>query len=176
MNVFLSRLLMLLVVLTGPVFLNRHFYRLVAFFVGALCCVVLNVLLKRLCLAPRPNSDDAFFRVTMSMEKNRNDPWFIARHCGMPSGHAQLAGFALVYVVLSTHQWGIWATMAALTIVTCVQRVVTQAHSVLQVLVGLLVGMVLGWVFYDMTTRALKRFSVQGVFPKSWPFGSILYN
>lgn len=172
----LSFLLLVALLLSGPVFLHRHFYRLVGFVLGVFGNAGLNLALKRLLLEPRPNADDAFFRVSMSMEKNRNNPWFVARHCGMPSGHAQLAGFVLVYVVLSTHQWAIWAFMAALTVTTCVQRVVSGGHTWLQVGVGLCVGMALGKSVYEIITRVLKRFSVQGVKPNSWPFGSILYN
>jgi membrane-associated phospholipid phosphatase len=123
--------------------------------------------LKWMCLQPRPNTDLAYFKVLLSREKNRTNPFFIMSHCGMPSGHAQFAGFALVYVILSTHSWWVWTFMSLLTLVTGVQRVVTQCHSVLQVLVGLFVGMVWGWFCYTTMMRFLKRASVQGVLPKS---------
>jgi membrane-associated phospholipid phosphatase len=73
----------------------------------------------------------------------------------------------LVYVILSTHSWRVWTFMTLLTLVTCVQRIVTQAHTLLQVLVGLLIGMVWGWICYATMMRFLKRASVQGVLPKS---------
>lgn len=168
MNVLISRLLLVVIVLTGPLFLvPRHVYHLVGFFVGCVTCTLLNLFLKWGCLQPRPNTDLEFFKLNMSREKNRNNPFFIANYCGMPSGHAQLAGFAMVYVILSTHSWKIWTFMTVLTIAICVQRIVTEAHTLLQVLVGLLVGMIWGWICYTTMMRFLKRDSVQGVLPKS---------
>jgi membrane-associated phospholipid phosphatase len=168
MNLFVSRVLLALIFFTGSLFLlSQHLYHLVGFVVGYLGCFLINLALKRVWLQPRPSTDLAFFKVSLSREKNRNNPVWIMNYCGMPSGHAQFAGFALVYVILSTHSWSIWSFMALLTMVTCVHRVVTQAHTVLQVMVGLLIGMVWGWICYTTMMRFLKRASVQGVLPKS---------
>ena len=175
MNSILDFLLLVAVFLSGPLFI-RKFYSLAGFFVGYVFNVLLNIFLKWVFLQPRPNSDLEFFKTSLKISSNRNNPYFISKHCGMPSGHAQTAGFSLVYVILSTHSWWIWSFMILLTIITCVQRIMTNMHSLLQVLVGLFIGMTMGLLFYILITRVLKLASPQGVFPKSWPFGSILYN
>jgi membrane-associated phospholipid phosphatase len=167
MNLFVSRLLLLFIFVTGPMFLHRHVYHMGGFLFGWVGCYLLNLFLKWFCLQPRPSTDLAFFKLSLNREKNRNNPIWIMNYCGMPSGHAQFAGFALVYVILSTSSWWVWAFMLLLSIITCVQRVLTQAHTLLQVMVGLLVGMVWGWISYTTMMRVLKRASVQGVLPKS---------
>jgi membrane-associated phospholipid phosphatase len=168
MNLFVSRLLLVVIFFTGSLFLlSRHMYHLVGFLLGYVGCFLINLFLKWMFLQPRPSTDLAFFKVSVSREKNRNNPIWIMNYCAMPSGHAQFAGFALVYVILSTHSWRVWTFMTLLTLVTCVQRIVTQAHTLLQVLVGLLIGMVWGWICYATMMRFLKRASVQGVLPKS---------
>ncbi len=168
MNLIVSRLLLLFIFLTGPLFLaHRHVHHWMGFLVGWVGCYLINLALKRMWLQPRPSTDLAFFKVSLSREKNRNNPFWVMNYCGMPSGHAQFAGFALVYVMLSSPSWWVGSFLTGLTVVTCVQRVVSQAHTVLQVMVGLLVGMVWGWICYTTMMRVLKRASVQGVLPKS---------
>jgi membrane-associated phospholipid phosphatase len=170
---YISQFLLLLIFLSGPLLIRRP-YLSIGFMLGYLCNVVLNLFLKWIFKQPRPNADLEFFKTSLKIHKN--NPFFISHNCGMPSGHAQLAGFAMIYVILSTHSWWIWSFMIILTAVTCVQRVITQLHSVLQVLVGLVIGMITGLLGYIVITRFLKLASPQGVFPKSSPLGSILYN
>lgn len=146
-------LLLLIVLVIGPLFIKRT-YLSVGFVVGYICTALLNIFLKWMIQQPRPNVDLEYFKVLLNTHKN--NPFFIAKYCGMPSGHAQLAGFSLVYVVLSTHSWWIWVIMTLATIGICIQRVVTQAHTLLQVLVGLLIGMGCGLAAYNVMVRFLK--------------------
>jgi membrane-associated phospholipid phosphatase len=173
MKYSLDFLLIVLLFLSGPLFIRKP-YLTIGFIVGMFFTEFFNVFLKWVFKQPRPNTDLEFFKTSLKIKKN--DPFFISRYCGMPSGHAQLAGFALVYIFLSTHSWWIWSLMAGLTAATCIQRVATQAHSVLQVLIGLFIGMVSGLFAYKVMVLFLKLRNPQGVFPKSSPFGSILYN
>ena len=166
----LNILLLVFIFLSGPLFIRTP-YLTIGFIVGYFFTEVFNVFLKWVFKQPRPNTDLEFFKTSLKMKKN--DPFFISQYCGMPSGHAQLAGFALVYVFLCTHSWWIWSFMVGLTSVTCIQRVTTQAHSVLQVLVGLVIGMITGLLAYKVMVLFLKLRNPQGVFPKSSPFGSI---
>lgn len=134
--------------------------------------IVLNIFFKWLFCQPRPNADITWFKTAINIHKN--NVMFISTHCGMPSGHAQMSGFALSYIILSTHSWWLWGIITLLVIGICVQRIVTKAHTPLQVLVGLSIGMILGVVAYSVMVRFLKLKYPQGVFPKSCPFGSIL--
>jgi membrane-associated phospholipid phosphatase len=157
--------------LIGGFFINRC-YLGAGYFLGFVINIILNVFLKWVFCQPRPNTDISWFKTALSI--NKNNAIFIATHCGMPSGHAQMSGFALSYIILSTHAWWMWAFITLLTIAICLQRIITNVHTPLQILVGLFVGMTFGWLCYIVMVRFLKLKYPQGVFPKSCPFGSIL--
>lgn len=70
-------------------------------------------------------------------------PKFLRKSFGMPSGHTQTASFATAFVWLSASNIQ-KIVLAALVVATMVQRVVSKAHTVAQVGVGLLVGSLLG--------------------------------
>lgn len=72
-------------------------------------------------------------------------PKFLRRSFGMPSGHTQTASFATAFVWQSVSKMQ-KLILAALVLATMVQRVVSRAHTVAQVCVGLLVGSLLGVV------------------------------
>lgn len=153
MNLLVSRLLLIVTILMGPLFIRMH-YLSIGYIVGTITNILLNIFLKWVFLQPRPSADMEYFNTSLKLHKN--DPIFIMSHCGMPSGHAQLAGFALTYIILSTHSWWIWAFVTIFTMGVCIQRVVTNAHTILQVLVGLCIGMAMGVVFYNIMVRFLK--------------------
>jgi membrane-associated phospholipid phosphatase len=153
MNLLIGRLLLLITFLMGPIFI-RQYYLSVGYICGIIVTVLLNVFLKWVFLLPRPSADLEQFKTSLKLHKN--DPSFIMVHCGMPSGHAQLAGFALTYIILATHSWWIWSFVTLFTIGVCIQRVMTNAHTVLQVLVGLCVGMAIGVATYNVMVRFLK--------------------
>lgn len=146
-------LLLLLILLIGPIFIRRP-YLSIGFAGGYILTALLNIFLKWIIQQPRPYIDLEYFKTVL--KNNKNNPFFIARHCGMPSGHAQLSGFALIYIVLSTHSWWIWGIMTLTTIGICIQRVATKAHTILQVLVGLFIGMGCGMAAYNVMVRFLK--------------------
>jgi len=157
--------------IVGLFFINR-FYLGVGYVAGFAVNIALNIFLKWIFCQPRPNADLAWFKTALNIHKNNIS--FITRHCGMPSGHAQMAGFALSYIILSTHYWWMWAIITTLAIGICMQRIITNVHSPLQILIGLCLGMILGVLCYSLMVRFLKLKYPQGVFPKSSPFGSIL--
>jgi len=70
-------------------------------------------------------------------------PKFLKKSFGMPSGHTQTASFAAAFVwqAASRPQQ---LVLAVLVVTTMVQRVVSKAHTVAQVGVGLLVGLMVG--------------------------------
>lgn len=82
---------------------------------------------------------------------------------GMPSGHSQLAGYSLVFITLvlrekrSGYYGAIILLFLGLTIATMAQRVVTQVHSIEQVIVGGLLGGVLGYTFHRFASSIFAR-------------------
>jgi membrane-associated phospholipid phosphatase len=72
----------------------------------------------------------------------------------MPSGHAQLSAFSLVFVSLVLQEIHydyagiILFLFLFLTLASMVQRVIIKAHSIAQVIVGAFVGGSLGFLLY----------------------------
>lgn len=75
---------------------------------------------------------------------------------GMPSGHSQLAAYSLVFMTLvlqEKHYGAIILLFLGLTVATMAQRVITQAHSLEQVIIGGLLGGVLGYIFHKFARK-----------------------
>lgn len=93
---------------------------------------------------------------------------------GMPSGHAQITSFAATFWTL--YVWlkyrketdpeakriakikAITSTTIMWTLAACVwsQRVISMCHSIPQIIVGVLAGMILGFIGYFISTFIIK--------------------
>ena len=155
----------------GLFFINR-FYLGIAYVLFFAMNIYFNIFLKWIFCQPRPNADISWFKTAIKIKKN--NLYFISKHCGMPSGHAQMAGFAFSYIIMSTHSLWMWFIITLLSIIICSQRIITNVHTPFQVLIGLSFGMIFGFICYNLVTLFLKLKYPQGVFPKRSPFGSIL--
>ena len=154
----------LLSFLTAILIWNRTPY-LVSFLVGGFANTWLNVFLKMVFQEPRPKSIDL-------MEAKKVD-WFgsffdidihKAHRYGMPSGHAQIASFAVAYWYFLNEKkivnGKIWETMIGLSMVvllinTLHQRWETEAHSFGQLAMGVFVGGGFSWVVFMFTKYIL---------------------
>lgn len=78
---------------------------------------------------------------------------------GMPSGHSQLAAYSLVFItlVLREKHYGWILLFVFLTVATMAQRVITQVHSLEQVIVGGLLGGVIGYIFHGLFKNIGKK-------------------
>lgn len=94
---------------------------------------------------------------------------------GMPSGHAQITSFAASYWTI--YLWmkylnetdieakkvaknhAIVSTIIMWVLAACVwsQRVISRCHSILQIIVGVLFGTILGFIGYLISTRIIKE-------------------
>jgi len=95
---------------------------------------VLNYILKNAIQQKRPKECDKSIRHSY----------------GMPSGHSQDASFAMAFVwfeVTKLQQY----ILLILILITLTQRVVSNCHSVAQVVAGLIVGVVFGILCYRLT-------------------------
>jgi membrane-associated phospholipid phosphatase len=78
---------------------------------------------------------------------------------GMPSGHSQLAAYSLVFMtlVLREKHYGWILLFLGLTVATMAQRVIAQAHSLEQVIIGGLLGGGIGYIFYDLSKKIYNK-------------------
>jgi membrane-associated phospholipid phosphatase len=132
---------------------NLFFYYTVGVFIDN----ILNLVLKGLFLQPRPSIDKKDFDLALKHGKR-----FLFKDgmpydmFGMPSGHSQSSFFSTVFVYLSLRKNNIGYTYLAISLLTMLQRVICNHHSVLQVCVGAVIGSFTGYLFYYIANEKVK--------------------
>lgn len=123
------------------------FYYIVGFFISA----AVNLALKGLLKMPRPSEDAAKFNLALDHGRR-----FIFKSglpydvFGMPSGHAQLVFYSTTFIYLSLRNRSILYGFLFVSLLTISQRVVFNYHTSSQVIVGAIVGVVMGYLVYNM--------------------------
>ena len=129
---------------------NLLFYYTVGIFVDA----VLNLILKGFFLQPRPSVDEKTFDLALKHSKRilfkDGIPYDIF---GMPSGHSQSVLFSTTFIYLALRKNNIFYIYLIISLLTMLQRVTYNYHTVLQVCVGASVGSALGYLFYYLATQ-----------------------
>ena len=69
---------------------------------------------------------------------------------GMPSGHAQTSFYILAFIYLVTRNIVLSSVLLLLSVIVVVQRVVYNEHTIIQVLVGSIVGGLFGIIVYHI--------------------------
>ena len=123
------------------------------FIVGFLLNEVLNIVLKLIFKQPRPDEKNLSL---FYMERNKNRLIDFNRF-GMPSGHAQESLFTTTFVLLATKNVYIGLLLALLSLNTLFQRVIDKRHSVAQVIVGSVLGVVAAYLCFLSFERRKKR-------------------
>lgn len=129
------------------------FYYTVGIFINA----IINLILKGIIQQPRPYEDPKKFELAI---KNGHKYTFKDgipfNLFGMPSGHTQSALFSSTYIYLCTKEKNILYLYLAISFITAIQRVNNKMHSILQVLVGAICGITIGYCFYYMAEHQIK--------------------
>lgn len=148
-----------LILLLFSIFLLRNksnllFYYILFFGIS----VILNVVLKGLIQQQRPCIDRETFQLMMKNKeryiKKNGVPYDIF---GMPSGHSQSVVFSTIFIYLSLRDFNILLFYILISLITLFQRVVNNHHTILQVVLGSFVGIVLGYIGYNMA-----RINIEG--------------
>ena len=108
------------------------------FFIVLTISGFLNKLTKYWFISPRPKNCIKFLATEICKEGAN----------GMPSGHAQFTAFSLTVAYLFTHHYLFLSI--ALFLVTLIQRVIYHNHTIIQLLVGSMIGFVIGICFYEI--------------------------
>ena len=133
---------------------NLYFYYVVGVFINS----ILNIILKGIFLQPRPNEDIKDFNLAL-----KNGRLFIFKNgiipldiFGMPSGHSQSAFFSCAFIYLALRQLNILWFYLSISFITIYQRVSYKYHSVLQVLVGGVIGVIFAYLVYYLSQQKIK--------------------
>ena len=116
---------------------------LTVYCIGYVINIVLNSILKGIIKHPRPSVNKEILNILENADK-----YVPFNNYGMPSGHAQISFFTVAYLYMVTKNKKILIFTSILSLITLAQRVYTQKHSIMQVLVGSLVGFFMGFLFY----------------------------
>ena len=126
---------------------NKRNY-LQIFVYGFILNNIANALLKLFIQEPRPSKDKRLLEILVANgERVSFDKY------GMPSGHAQNCGFALVYISLICNSPLITAIYLLLSVISMYQRYLYNNHTITQLLVGFFIGSFFGYIFYLIANK-----------------------
>jgi len=147
-----------IILLFITIFLLRNKYNLLFYYIlFFIISLLLNIFLKGIIQQARPSIDDKTFKLMM-----KNKERYIYKHgipydiFGMPSGHSQSVLMSTIFIYLSLHDIKIALLYLFITSVTLIQRVIENHHTVLQVLIGSIIGLALGYVAYKMAQTNIE--------------------
>lgn len=132
---------------------NLFFYYNIGFFINAL----LNLIIKGIIQEPRPSEDLKTFHLALTHGKR-----FLFKDgmphdiFGMPSGHAQSSLFSTMFIYLSFRKQNLLWAYLVVSFLTMFQRVVYKHHTILQVIIGAVVGCAFGYFVYFLAREKIK--------------------
>ena len=131
---------------------NLFFYYIIGFFISSL----VNLVLKGLLQMPRPTEDAGRFNLALTHGRRfvfkSGLPFDIF---GMPSGHAQMVFYSTTFVYLALRNPIILYLHLFVSLLTISQRVAFNYHTPLQVIVGALVGIGMGYLVYCLAKNKI---------------------
>ena len=132
---------------------NLFFYYSIGIFINA----ILNLIIKGILQQPRPSEDPKVFNLALKNGKHFIFKDYIPHDIfGMPSGHTQSSFFSTIFVFLSLQNFKILYMYLAISCITMAQRVVYNYHTILQVFVGAIVGILFGYYIYHLAQQKIK--------------------
>ena len=132
---------------------NLFFYYTLGIFINT----ILNAILKAIIQQPRPREDVKKFNLALTNGKRfffkDGVPFNIF---GMPSGHAQSAFFSTTFIYLSLRHENLFYFYLLFSLLILLQRVVFYYHTILQVIVGSVVGSCFAYFVYYLAREKIK--------------------
>ena len=148
----------LILIIATVYFLCKHNNLLFYYVIGILMNTLLNLLLKGLLLQPRPLDDPKLFNLAIKNGKHHIFKNGIISYniYGMPSGHAQSVIFSTIFIYLSLKNKQIALSYLIISLITMYQRVEYNYHTVLQVIVGAIVGGIFAFIIFYFAKQNIK--------------------
>ena len=118
---------------------------------GFILNLALNAILKYAIKEPRPTQNEKALKIAIA---NNNRIGF--DKYGMPSGHAQTCGYSLAFITLVLNNPLITGLYLVATLVSVSQRYRHLNHTLLQIIVGLAIGIAFGYLSYYVGNKWIK--------------------
>jgi membrane-associated phospholipid phosphatase len=133
-------------------FLLRNKNNLFSYYVsGFFFNAMINLLLKAIIKQPRPLHDPKVLKARIELNNTNRFVYIVPIETfGMPSGHAQSALYSTCFIFLALRDVMFSLFFLLVSVLTLFQRVNNYFHSVIQVVVGTIVGIVFGFIVYYM--------------------------
>ena len=132
---------------------NLFFY----YIIGTFCDTILNLVLKGLIQQPRPLEDIKSLNLALSHGRRfifkDGTPYDLF---GMPSGHAESVCFSTVFVYFSLRKNNILYTYLFISLLIILQRILYNHHTILQVIIGAIIGGSFGYFVYYLAVNKIK--------------------
>jgi membrane-associated phospholipid phosphatase len=129
---------------------NKQVY-LLFYIIGYIINTIVNLSLKNMIKDPRPNQDKVLFELGLTHGKRHTLDKY-----GMPSGHAQGVGYSTMFIYLVLGNVYILWLYSFVTILTMMQRYKYRNHTIPQIIMGLLIGLLAGYVVYMLSRLFTK--------------------
>lgn len=126
------------------------------FFTGLCLSAILNLLFKKIIKIRRPVINKHLFDLCLKNKEDyvyRNDKRY--HIYGMPSGHSQICGYAFAFFSLFMKDFYISVFYLIITIITMYQRVKYEHHTILQVIIGVSIGCLIGIGVYTYAKKKI---------------------
>jgi membrane-associated phospholipid phosphatase len=127
---------------------TKKLHYLNIYVIGYFFNVFLNILLKWLIKDPRPSKDEDIIQIAL----NKGYRFSFDKY-GMPSGHAENCAYSLSFIYFVMKNANITFIYFLLTIMTIMQRYMYNNHTILQLLVGFIIGIIIGMLFYHVNKK-----------------------
>ncbi len=132
---------------------NLLFYYIIFNFLS----IIINLIIKGIIQEPRPSIDKKTFNsLIKNKEKYYQKNGLPFNIFGMPSGHAQGVFYSTVFIYLVFNNIKLTLFYLFISLLTLFQRVFYNHHTVLQVIVGSLVGLSLGILAIKIARTKIK--------------------
>jgi len=137
------------------IFLRNKKTYLWFYIIGYVLNYIFNSFLKLLFKQPRPDENMKLFE----LEMNKRDyiDWREYQRFGMPSGHAEETAYSLIYIIMVLQNTKIIALFFIITLFTIFQRIYTKRHTIAQVSVGSILGLLIGYLFYYLAYKNIQK-------------------
>lgn len=121
------------------------------YIIGYFFNIILNIFLKWIIKEPRPTESKELINIL----KNNNKYIHFDKY-GMPSGHAELVFYSTFFIYILTNNIYYFIFCLIISFITIYQRVETKSHSVLQVFVGSIIGIIMAYLFFHFSEKKIK--------------------